>query len=120
ICDELEEAIGEEEIGIITPYLKQKELIKSILGDFGINCEVATVHSYQGREKEVIIYSITATKNLFFASDKRIFNVALTRARAKFIALGSSRALEGRNFLLSRFLEYVKQKGGYVSARKVF
>ncbi|MCS7144442.1 MAG: DNA2/NAM7 family helicase [Archaeoglobaceae archaeon] len=120
ICDELVEAIGEEEIGIITPYLKQKELIKSILGDFGINCEVATVHSYQGREKEVIIYSITATKNLFFASDKRIFNVALTRARAKFIALGSSRALEGRNFLLSRFLEYVKQKGGYVSARKVF
>ncbi|MCS7130276.1 MAG: DNA2/NAM7 family helicase [Archaeoglobaceae archaeon] len=120
ICDELVEAVGEEEIGIITPYLKQKELIKSILSDFGINCEVATVHSYQGREKEVIVYSITATNNLFFASDKKIFNVALTRAKAKFIALGNSKSIEGKNFLLSRFLDYAKQKGGYVSARKVF
>ncbi|MCX8000808.1 MAG: Upf1 family helicase, partial [Leptospiraceae bacterium] len=94
ICDELVEAVGEEEIGIITPYLKQKELIKSILSDFGINCEVATVHSYQGREKEVIVYSITATNNLFFASDKKIFNVALTRAKAKFIALGNSKSIE--------------------------
>ncbi|MEM2086369.1 MAG: AAA domain-containing protein [Archaeoglobaceae archaeon] len=120
ICDELVEAVGEEEIGIITPYLKQKELIKSILSDFGINCEVATVHSYQGREKEVIVYSVTATKNLFFASDKKIFNVALTRAKGKFIALGNSRSIEGRNFLLSKFLEYAKQKRGYISVGKVF
>ncbi|MEM0303118.1 MAG: AAA domain-containing protein [Archaeoglobaceae archaeon] len=120
ICDELVEVIGEEEIGIITPYLKQKELIKSILNDFGVNCEVATVHSYQGREKEVIIYSITATQNLFFASDKKIFNVALTRARGKFIAIGNSKSIKNKNFLLSKFLDYAKQKGGYISVRKVF
>jgi len=120
ICEELIEAVGEKEVGIVTPYVRQRELIKSILGDFGIGCEVATVHSYQGREKEVIIYSITATNNLFFATDKKMFNVALTRARAKFIALGNARAIEGRNFLLSKFLDYAKQKEGFVSARKLF
>ncbi|MEM2726901.1 MAG: AAA domain-containing protein [Archaeoglobaceae archaeon] len=120
ICEELVDAIGEDEVGVITPYVRQRELIKSILNDFGINCEVATVHSYQGREKQVIIYSITATSNLFFASDRRIFNVALTRARGKFIALGNADCLKGRNLLLSRFLEYTMQKGGFVSSRKIF
>lgn len=120
ICEELADAIGEDEIGIVTPYVKQREFIKSILADFGIGCEVATVHSYQGREKEVVIYSITATNNLFFASDKKIFNVAITRAKAKFIALGNAKVLEGRNFLLSKFLDYAKQRGGFVSARKLF
>lgn len=115
ICEELAEILPEEEIGIITPYIKQKELIKDKIADFGINPEVSTVHSYQGREKEVIIYSITATKNLFFASEKRIFNVALTRAKEKFIAIGNANALEGRNFFLTRFLEYAKSKGGLVN-----
>jgi len=120
ICEELVDAVGEDEIGIITPYVKQRELIKSILADFGINSEVATVHSYQGREKDVIIYSITATRNLFFPSDRKIFNVALTRARRKFIALGNAESLEGKNLLLSRFLEYAKRRGGFVASRSQF
>uniref|UniRef100_A0A7J3M0K3 AAA+ ATPase domain-containing protein n=1 Tax=Archaeoglobus fulgidus TaxID=2234 RepID=A0A7J3M0K3_ARCFL len=114
ICDELSAKISDEEIGIITPYVKQRELISSLLEDFGIHCEVSTVHSYQGREKEVVLYSITATKNLYFASDKRLFNVALTRAKSKFIAIGNAKAIEGKRLLLSKFLEYVKAKKGYV------
>lgn len=115
ICDELSAAIDEKEIGVITPYVKQRELISSMLEDFGIKCEVSTVHSYQGREKEVIVYSITATKNLYFPSDKRLFNVALTRARSKFIAIGNAKAIERKRVLLSRFLEYVKARKGYVA-----
>lgn len=118
ICDELSSVIGDEQIGVITPYVKQKELISSKLQDFGIKCEVSTVHSYQGREKEVVIYSITATKNLYFASDRRLFNVALTRAKSKFIVVGNASALEGKKLLISKFLEYVKAKSGYVSLRK--
>jgi superfamily I DNA and/or RNA helicase len=76
--------------------------------------EVSTVHSYQGREKDVVIYSITATKNPYFASEKKLFNVALTRARKKFIAVGNSKALVGKNFLLTRFLMYAQREGGFV------
>ncbi len=118
ICDELAECVGQENIGVITPYVKQRELIASLLSDFGLDIEVSTVHSYQGREKDVIIYSITATTNPYFASEKRIFNVALTRARRKFIAVGNSKAIAGRNFLLSKFLNYVISKGGYVRFSK--
>ena len=118
ICDELGSVISEDEIGVITPYVKQKELISSKLRDFGIKCEVSTVHSYQGREKDVVIFSITATRNLYFASDKRLFNVAITRARGKFIALGNASALEGKKNVLSKFLEYARAKGGYVSLRR--
>ncbi|NHW88365.1 MAG: AAA family ATPase [Archaeoglobales archaeon] len=120
ICDELVSVLDENEVGIITPYVRQRELISQMLEDFGIGCEVSTVHSYQGREKEVIIYSITATKNFYFPSDKRLFNVALTRARSKFIAIGNAKNLEGKNLLLSRFLNYVKQRDGYLEWRKLF
>jgi superfamily I DNA and/or RNA helicase len=114
ICEDLSSCVSEDEIAVITPYVKQRELILSKLRDFGLNVEVNTVHSYQGREKDVIVYSITATVNPYFASEKRIFNVALTRARKKFIAVGNSRSLRGKNLLLSKFLEYAAEKGGYV------
>ncbi len=118
ICEELADCIGEEEIGVITPYVKQVELIRSLMAEFDLNIEVSTVHSYQGREKDVIVYSITATENPYFASEKRLFNVALTRARKKFIAVGNSKALKGKNFLLSRFLRYAVSEEGYVKLGK--
>jgi len=114
ICEELADCIGENRIGVITPYVKQVELIKSLMAEFNLYVEVSTVHSYQGREKDVIVYSITATENPYFASERRLFNVALTRARKKFIAVGNSKALQNRNFLLSKFLRYVIKEGGYV------
>lgn len=114
VVEELADCIGEKDVGVITPYVKQAELIKNLLAEFGINVEVSTVHSYQGREKDVVIYSITATRNPYFASEKRLFNVALTRARKKFIAVGNSNALIGKNFLLTRFMVYTQAEGGFV------
>jgi len=118
LCDELTCCMSEDKIGVITPYVKQREFILSLLSSFGLDIEVSTVHSYQGREKDVIIYSITATQNPYFASEKRIFNVALTRARKKFIAVGNSRPIFKKNFLLSKFLEYAKMNGGFVRVSK--
>jgi superfamily I DNA and/or RNA helicase len=45
------------EIGIITPYRLQREKIKEILGDISDLVEVDTVDRFQGREKDVIIFS---------------------------------------------------------------
>ncbi len=118
ISEELAECVGEENIGVITPYVKQAELIKNILSEFGLKVEVSTVHSYQGREKDVVIYSITATRNPYFASEKRLFNVALTRARKKFIAVGSAKALQGKNLLLTRFMITALRDGGFVRLNK--
>lgn len=53
-----------------------------------------TVDSYQGREKQVVIYSITAHYRHKALSDYRRANVAFTRARSKLIVLNSLRSLE--------------------------
>ncbi len=118
ICEELAGCVGEENLGVISPYVKQVELIRSLIREFGLNVEVNTVHSYQGREKDVVVYSITATENPYFASERRMFNVAITRARKKFIAIGNSKSIVGRKFLLSKFLQYAASEGGYVRLSK--
>lgn len=89
------------QIGIIAPYLGQikvlsetlfawgtQDSLKKILGDERTeeiqNVEIKTVDGFEGREKEVIIFS-TVRSNLGgyigFLGDWRRVNVGLTRAR---------------------------------------
>jgi len=88
LCDELLKCgVRKEDIGIITPYVKQKELIGKMT-----DIEVNTVDGFQGREKDVIIFSVTAVSNLSFASNLRRLNVAVTRAKKKLIVIGNEKS----------------------------
>ncbi len=84
------------EIGIITPYRLQREKIKEILGDISDLVEVDTVDRFQGREKDVIIFSfVRASGNAGrFLNNRSRLNVAITRARKKLIILGNSDVLK--------------------------
>ncbi|MCF0234894.1 MAG: AAA family ATPase, partial [Thermoguttaceae bacterium] len=87
-------------VGVISPYAAQSRLLNVIARDFAdetkaapISC--ATVHKYQGAEKDFIIYDATAygKKAVMLNSREnnyanRLFNVAVTRARGKFVAVG--------------------------------
>jgi DNA replication ATP-dependent helicase Dna2 len=53
-----------------------------------------TVDSYQGREKEVVLYSMTASYEHEALLDYRRANVAFTRARSKLIIFSSLRSTE--------------------------
>ncbi|RLG76723.1 MAG: hypothetical protein DRO12_04035 [Thermoprotei archaeon] len=100
-------------IGVITPYRAQRGLIVELLKSEGIEgIEVNTVDAFQGREKDVVIYSITSTSNLKFASDKHRLNVALTRAKRKLIVVGNAYAIskEPASSLLKKFLTYCTEK----------
>nr|WP_256973037.1 C-terminal helicase domain-containing protein [Segatella bryantii] len=67
-----------EELGIIAPYNDQVNLIQNLAPE-GI--AVATVHKFQGREKETIIYSATDDQlNSEFSDNPNIVNVAVSRA----------------------------------------
>lgn len=106
-------------IGVIAPYKQQvfelgTELVRLEKElDVRLGIEVNTVDGFQGREKDIIIYSCVRTnpgggggrrrnkKNQGRASndgafwaDERRMNVAITRARASLWIIGSSQLLE--------------------------
>lgn len=103
--------VGSQEIGVITPYKAQTIHIKEALKNEEV--EVNTVDSFQGREKDVIIFSITSTRDMTFVEDENRLNVAFTRAKRKLIVLGNANSIRGRHGILSNFLSYTEERGGY-------
>lgn len=86
-------------IGIITPYRTQARLIQRLLQDLQIprsQVAASTVHRFQGSESDVIIFDTVDSPPLApgkplmadLESTKRLINVAITRARGKFMVLG--------------------------------
>lgn len=104
-------SLKNEQIGIIATYRKQVEKLNEIFGDETLNgLEISTVDSFQGKEKEIIIFSTVyapqtlmrknkGSPNIF--KDKRRFNVAFTRAKYKLIMVGDIE-------LVRRDVEYFK------------
>eukprot|EP01065_Artemidia_motanka_P023554 TRINITY_DN281_c0_g1_i1.p1 TRINITY_DN281_c0_g1~~TRINITY_DN281_c0_g1_i1.p1 ORF type:complete len:834 (+),score=190.84 TRINITY_DN281_c0_g1_i1:33-2504(+) len=74
------------DIVVLTPYTKQVELLrtKRNLADV----EVATVDSFQGSEKDIVIVSLVRTEAVGFLKDCERLNVALTRAKSTLIVIG--------------------------------
>ena len=87
-------------IGIITPYKKQSIIIKEYLNrfyeeDWKIDVEVNTIDGFQGREKDVIIFSAVRTgETIGFLADARRMNVAITRARYALWIVGKLECLQ--------------------------
>ena len=90
-------------IGVITPLKAQRRVVKEKLGRSKV--EVSTVDSFQGREKEVIVFGTTSTRNLSFMEDLNRVNVAFTRARRKLIVLGNMDSIIGSSSILKKYLE---------------
>ncbi len=74
-------------IGIISPYRNQVALLKEKIDDPDI--EIATVHKFQGREKNVIIYCTTDDLVTKFSDDPNLLNVAVSRAKQQLIIVAS-------------------------------
>ncbi|KAK5577040.1 hypothetical protein RB653_001977 [Dictyostelium firmibasis] len=84
-------------IGIISPYRQQVLALREIFKNYpGISID--TVDGFQGREREIIIFScvrapIEEGSGIGFLSDVRRMNVALTRPRSSLLILGNTKAL---------------------------
>jgi KaiC/GvpD/RAD55 family RecA-like ATPase len=79
-----------DQIGIITPYRGQRNVIRDEL-DAEYTVDVETVDGFQGRERDIIIYSVVGTDpgSLQFAGDRNRFNVAATRPKSKLVVVGN-------------------------------
>jgi len=101
-----------KDIGIITPYDDQCDILKRYLKRFK-DLEIKTVDGFQGREKEIIIVSFVRSNKkgeIGFLEDLRRLNVCLTRARKKLIIVGDSFTLS-KNKFYKLLIEYFKENG---------
>lgn len=78
---------SKKEIGIIAPYRNHINQIKNELTDSLI--DAATVHKFQGREKDAIILSTVDDTVTKFSDDPNLINVAVSRAKKKLIVVAA-------------------------------
>ena len=104
VCTTLLKAgVNAGQIGVITPYQGQRAHLVLHMARTGPlrqalykEIEVASVDSFQGREKDYIIVSCVRSNDhqgIGFLADPRRLNVALTRAKYGMIVLGNARIL---------------------------
>ncbi|SPT70419.1 AAA domain-containing protein [Anaerobiospirillum thomasii] len=83
-------------VGVIAPFVSQVEYIKNlILQDQDLRhiepqyLYTSTVHSFQGQERDTIIFSLCLKGNNKFVADPHLINVAISRARDYVFVVGS-------------------------------
>uniref|UniRef100_A0A7S2KQ23 AAA+ ATPase domain-containing protein n=1 Tax=Skeletonema marinoi TaxID=267567 RepID=A0A7S2KQ23_9STRA len=94
-------------VGIVTPYSAQVALIKTLMArddefrslaqSFPHEIEVKSVDAYQGRERDLIIFSAVRSNRhgrVGFLADWRRMNVALTRAKNGLVVVGDADTLK--------------------------
>lgn len=103
-----------EQVGVITPYAAQLARLRTTFPEL----ESGTVNAFQGREKEVILYTFVRSnpdQALGFVADPRRLNVAVSRARRLFVGIGDAATL-GASPEHQRLIDAIAEAGGYTSA----
>ncbi|MFW5968686.1 MAG: IGHMBP2 family helicase [Persicimonas sp.] len=111
----IEGGVEAQQIAVIAPYHDQVELIRRKIDR--AHLEVDTVDGFQGREKEVVVISLTRSNEegeVGFLTDVRRFNVALTRARRKVVVVGDSDTV-GEVDVYDAFIDDARRNGLYVA-----
>ncbi|KOO36080.1 tRNA-splicing endonuclease positive effector [Chrysochromulina tobinii] len=97
------------DIGIISPYAAQVQLLRSRAELRGL--EVNSIDGFQGREMELIIVSTVRTRGLGFMADARRANVALTRARRGLIVVGAPSHLARTDSAWAFWVRWARARG---------
>lgn len=85
-----------EVISVITPFKAQAALIKKMLNTVGLkDIPVGTVHTFQGAESNIVIYSTvygSSEEFSFVNANNELMNVAVSRAKQHFFLFCSKKA----------------------------
>lgn len=135
------EAISNKTIGVITPFRRQKELLKRKISKVISNCNderqkefleqitIGTVHVFQGDECDIILFSSVLAAGVNEGSIKwvnentNLINVAVTRAKELFVIIGDLQFLKAYEGVLSklvRYIETVGKKGQDIQTKNIF
>ena len=118
--------VPQTDIGVIVGYNTQRTLIFNMIAtdrsmrNVGVNVDelmIATVDSFQGREREVIIFATTRSnqyKKVGFFKDARRLNVAATRARRQLIVVGDHNTLNNRQAKFAQLYRVAQNHGAVI------
>jgi len=125
---------NDTDIGLITPYASQAELLSSLLAQ-SKSCKLSsgTVHKYQGSERDIIIYEVadgegSLPPSRFIRADDiaeqgaRLLNVALSRARSNIIMVANLQYLREnlrKNTIFLKLLNLMEEKGKIIPVNKI-
>ncbi|MFA7367989.1 MAG: AAA domain-containing protein, partial [Bacilli bacterium] len=104
------------DIGVITPFRHQANLIEKLFEERGL--EAATIHKFQGRQKDEIILSFVVNSlgskdkkskllNDFITNEK-LLNVAISRAKSKVTVIVSDQIYNSSNNIINDFIKYAE------------
>lgn len=116
-----------KDIGIISPYRKQVEKIRTVLKTDGRpDLKVGSVEEFQGQERLAIIVSTVRSSpehlghdekfRLGFLRNPKRFNVAVTRAKAMLIVIGNPHVPCCRDPHWLSFTRFVYKRKGWVGS----
>ena len=103
VIPELSKKVDGKNIGIISPYRKQRDKIKKSVDT---SLKIDTVHKFQGREEDAIIITTVDNEITDFVDDPKMLNVAVTRAK-KYLRLVVSNNEKNKNTNIGDLIKYI-------------
>ena len=124
LSDLLDQGILPKQIGVIAPFRAQvaeirRQIELNLYEHFKTSQEihaiVDTIDRFQGGERDIIIFSLTLMDGTIpeILQDKRRLNVAISRARKKFIGVGNWDMVGGSD-TLTHLKEYTEKNDGCI------
>jgi hypothetical protein len=107
-------------VGIISPYRMHVTETKKHIQYPAL--EIDTVHKFQGREKETIIFTTVANDITPFVNDANLINVAVSRAVNELIIVTSNKLFKQHGTHLGdliRYIEYNSLANAVIESQKV-
>lgn len=113
ICQLDNKTDKEQSIAIIAPYRSQVRKLRNIIRELNlkyVNLRVDTVDGFQGKESDVVVFSLTRSHGSYrFLADARRLNVALSRAKDCIYMVGCVEYAK-KNKLLNTVLQHCDVK----------
>jgi len=116
-------------MGIVTPYKRQRNLIESLLQEEGLfdilhdRLRVGVVHTFQGSEADIMIFSPTVAEGAdreaaeWISNEEGLLNVALTRARKVLHIVGDKAYCSQTRGNLGKLAAFVDELSGRRQAK---
>lgn len=107
--------LNTKETGIIAPYKNQVEALSREIADL----DSATVHKFQGKEKDNIIISTVDDEISDFSDDPYLINVAVSRAKKKLIlVVTGNKQTKERN--ITDLIDYIQYNNFEVAESRIY